>query len=73
LTAVATAALPDGRPIALINSADTVCVWDLTTAAYHDLGADYYTSRIDKERRKRHLIQQLEALGLQVTLTPAAA
>jgi len=36
--------------------------------------ADYYESRIDKERRKRHLVQQLEALGLQlVALTPAAA
>jgi hypothetical protein len=35
--------------------------------------ADYYANRIDKERRKRHLVQQLEALGLQVTLTPAAA
>jgi len=23
---------------------------------YHDLGADYYQSRIDKEQRKRHLI-----------------
>jgi transposase len=42
-------------------------------AAYRDLGADYYESRIDRERRKRHLVQQLEALGLQVTLTPAAA
>ena len=37
------------------------------------IGADYYASRIDKERRKRHLVQQLEALGLQVTLTPTAA
>mgnify|MGYP003458953973 CR=1 FL=1 len=53
-----------------------VIVWHLLAnpnSTYRDLGADYYESRIDKERRKRHLVQQLQALGLQVTLTPADA
>jgi len=64
-----------GRALVAIARSILVIVWHLLAnpdATYHDLGADYYTSRIDKERRKRHLVQQLEALGLQVTLTPAA-
>ena len=38
------------------------------SARYRDLGAAFYTSRIDKQRRTRHLIRQLEALGHTVTL-----
>jgi transposase len=52
-----------------------VIVWHLLadpTARYHDLGADYYTSRIDKDRKTRNHIRQLQALGYSVTLTPAA-
>lgn len=52
-----------------------VIVWHLLadpTARFHDLGADHYTRRIDKNRRTRHLVHQLEALGHHVTLTPAA-
>jgi transposase len=48
-----------------------VIVWHLLadpTARYHDLGADFYTNRIDKNRRQRHLVHQLEALGYAVTL-----
>jgi transposase len=65
-----------GKALVAVARSILVIVWHLLAdpnATYHDLGADYYESRIDKERRKRHLIQQLEALGLQVTLTPAAA
>ena len=50
-------------------------VWHLLadpTARFHDLGADYYASRIDKGRKTRNLIRQLEALGHRVTLQPAA-
>jgi len=55
-----------------------VIVWHLLadpTARYHDLGADFYTKRIDKNRRRRHLTHQLEALGYAVTLQelPTAA
>jgi len=65
-----------GKALVAVARSILVIVWHLLadpTATYHDLGADYYTTRIDKERRQRHLVQQLEALGLQVTLTPAAA
>jgi hypothetical protein len=52
-----------------------VIVWHLLadpTARFHELGADYHTSRIDKGRRTRNLVHQLEALGHKVTLQPAA-
>ena len=41
-------------------------------ARYHDLGAGYYASRTDKDRKARNHIRQLEALGFTVTLAPAA-
>jgi len=52
-----------------------VIVWHLLadpTARYHDLGADYHASRIDKAKKARNHIRQLQALGFTVTLTPAA-
>jgi transposase len=65
-----------GKALVAVARSILVIVWHLLAnpnTTYHDLGADYYESRIDKERRKRHLVQQLEALGLQVTLAPADA
>ena len=55
-----------------------VIVWHLLadpTAHYHDLGSDFYATRIAKNRRKHHLLRQLEALGYTVTLeaVPMAA
>ena len=52
-----------------------VIVWHLLAdraTRYHDLGAGYYASRIDKDRKTRNHIRQLEALGFTVTLAPAA-
>jgi transposase len=52
-----------------------VIVWHLLadpTARYHDLGAGFYASRINKDRKTRNLVHQLEALGHQVTLQPIA-
>jgi transposase len=52
-----------------------VIVWHLLanrSARYQDLGAGYYASRIDKNRKTRNHIRQLEALGYTVTLTQAA-
>ena len=52
-----------------------VIIWSLLAdpaARYHDLGADYYASRIDTGRKARSHIRQLEALGFTVTLAPAA-
>jgi transposase len=65
-----------GKLKALVAIARTILViiWHLLadrTARYHDLGAGYYTSRIDKNRKARNHIRQLEALGHTVTLTPA--
>ncbi|MGI5487716.1 IS110 family transposase [Microtetraspora malaysiensis] len=52
-----------------------VIIWHLLadpTARYFDLGADYHADRVDKNKRIRAYVRQLEALGLTVTLTTAA-
>ena len=52
-----------------------VIVWHLLAdraTRYQDLGAGYYTSRIDKNRKTRNHVRQLEALGYTVSLAPAA-
>jgi transposase len=52
-----------------------VIVWHLLadpSARYHDLGSDFYARRINKDRRIRNLVHQLEALGNHVTLQPVA-
>jgi transposase len=52
-----------------------VIVWHLLAdpaARYHDLGASYWADRIDKGKKARNHIRQLEALGFIVTLAPAA-
>ncbi len=52
-----------------------VIIWHLLSdpdARFHDLGSDFYATRIDPERRKRNHVRQLEALGYTVTLEPAA-
>jgi transposase len=66
-----------GKLKALVAIARTILViiWHLLAdraARYHDLGAGYYASRIDKDRKARNHIRQLEALGFTVTLAPAA-
>jgi transposase len=66
-----------GKMKALVAVARSILaiVWHLLAdrgARFYDLGADYYTSRIDKHRKTRSHIRQLEALGYTVTLTPAA-
>jgi transposase len=52
-----------------------VTVWHLLAepdARYRDLGSGYYASRVDKDRKTRNHIRQLQALGYTVTLNPAA-
>jgi transposase len=52
-----------------------VIVWQLLAnpnARFRDLGADYHTTRLDTARRTRNHVQQLRALGYDVTLTPVA-
>lgn len=61
--------------VAVGNSVLTI-IWHLLSdpdTHYHDLGADYYQSKINKQRRRHDLIRQLEHLtGQKVTLHPAA-
>jgi transposase len=66
-----------GKLKALVAVARSILViaWHLLAdrdARFHDLGSDYYTSRIDKNRKTRSHVRQLEALGYTVTLAPAA-
>jgi len=63
------------RALVAVGNSMLTIVWHLLSdpdAAYHDLGADYYQARINKQRQTRRLVHQLEALGHQVTLQPAA-
>jgi transposase len=66
-----------GKLKALVAVARTILViiWHLLAdpaARFHDLGAGYYDMRIDKNRKTRNHIRQLEALEYTVTLAPAA-
>jgi transposase len=63
------------KAIVVVAHALTVIVWHIlaTGKPYHELGADYFTSRLDPEREARRLLAKLEALGLRVTVEDAAA
>ena len=63
------------KAIVAVGRSILIIVWHLLSdpdARFRDLGADFYTTRIDIERRKRNHVRQLEALGYTVTLQPAA-
>ena len=65
-----------GKALVAVSRSILVIVWHLLAdpdADYHDLGADFHTRHTDVQRKIRNHIRQLEALGLHVTLTPAAA
>jgi transposase len=52
-----------------------VIIWHLLKnpeARFTDLGPDYHERRTSKDKKIRNHVRQLEALGLTVTLTPAA-
>jgi transposase len=52
-----------------------VIIWHLLAdpaARFTDLGAGYYASRTDKDRKTRNHVRQLEALGFTVTLAHTA-
>jgi hypothetical protein len=61
------------RAIVAAGRSILVITWHLLSALYHDLGPGFYADRIDLERRKRSHIRQLEALGVHVTVKPAAS
>jgi transposase len=63
------------KALVAVARAILVIVWHLLTDPtlhFHDLGADYHATRLDKHRRMRDHIRGLEALGYTVTLTAAA-
>jgi transposase len=66
-----------GKLKALVAIARTILViiWHLLasrTARFCELGAGYYASRTDKDKKARNHVRQLEALGFTVTLAHAA-
>jgi len=67
--------MPKAKALAAMERSILVAIFHLLadpTTTFTDLGSDYYNKRIDKQRRTRSLIGQLEALGHTVTLTTAA-
>jgi transposase len=52
-----------------------VIAWHLLTndCDYQDLGGDWFARRTDTDKRRDHLIRQLQDLGYGVTLTELAA
>jgi transposase len=65
-----------GETKAIFAVAHTMIViaWHILTneTTYDELGADFFDRRVNTEARQRHLVRQLEALGHNVTLSPAA-
>ncbi len=52
-----------------------IIIWHLlaSPAVRHtDLGPDYVASRTNRDKKIRNHVRQLQSLGLEVTLTPAA-
>jgi len=63
------------RAIVAVGRSILVIIWHLLSdpeARFHDLGPDFYDTRIGPDRKKRNHIRQLETLGYKVTLEPAA-
>jgi transposase len=62
------------KAIVVVAHALIVISWHIlaTGQPYHELGEDYFTTRIDPERETRRLIARLEALGHRVSLQDAA-
>jgi transposase len=63
------------KAVVAIGRSLLVIIWHLLSdpdARFHDLGSDFYDTRISPDRKKRNHIRHLEALGYKVTLEPAA-
>jgi transposase len=64
---------PNKAAVAVAHSLLDV-IWHMLTTGevFADLGADYFTSRHDKEHQTLRLVSQLEKLGYTVELVPTA-
>jgi transposase len=62
------------KAIIVVAHALLVIIWHVLAGGvpYHELGADFFTRRLDPDRETRRLIARLQALGHHVTLQPAA-
>jgi transposase len=63
------------KAVVAVGRSILTIVWKLLSdpeAHFRDLGADYYDSHANPERKKRNALRQLGALGYKVTLEPAA-
>jgi transposase len=63
------------RALVAVARSILVIIWHLLAdpaTRYHELGAGYYASRTDTDRKTRNHVRQLEALGFTVTLASAA-
>ena len=62
------------KALVAVEHAILTAVWSMahTGALYDDPGGDYFTRR-NPERLKKHALNQLQRLGYDVTLNPAAA
>jgi len=64
----------EGKAIFAVAHTLIVIIWHVLNdgTTYRELGPDYFDRRNDAQTRQRYLIRELEKLGNQVTLTPAA-
>ena len=65
---------PARAAVAVGHSIIVIC-WHLlsTGEVYNDLGVDYFDRHHNSPARQRRLIEQLQAMGLDVTIEPKAA
>jgi transposase len=66
-----------GKPRATVavGRSILVIVWHLLSqenTAFHDLGPDWYDSRVNLDRKMRNHVRELQNLGYRVTLEPVA-
>ena len=63
------------RALVAVGRSILTIVWALLSdpeAQFHDLGANFYDTRMGTDRAKRNHVHHLQALGYKVTLEPAA-
>jgi transposase len=68
-------AIAKNKAIIVVAHAILVIIWHVlaTGKPYEELGGDYFTRRLDPERETRRLVAKLQAMGVHVTIEPAAA